>query len=745
VIDSAERPHLLFAAFAEVPGPSAVSARFSQLIASFAEDVEVDAMTLKGRDLAHIQRLGFARMMRVPTHEQPYLERLGTYTRALTRQLSSDPYQLIYAGDVFSAQVAGKQKKSQDFTLVLEINDLPSVTLTARHPLDASAADLEGLQAQWYEVERAALKAADIVVASSREAAKRLSDRVDARKIHLLPRAVDRAVFSPSAERVAGERGPRSVMVLGARQQGGERHQALAVLRRLALLLPVEVEIVLAAQDQHSDELARALEGTGLDGRVRHLDIDSPLRLAKRLNEADVVVVPARRGSVANLGVPHRVLEAMACGCAVVLDGAPSLCKGVVQPGEGIVVPPSTDDVGDAVVALLNDEGRRAAIANTGYAAVDRMDLGDRLTTFAEWMGGLLNTTIVPRMPETTLEALKEMLEPSVVDVEVPVDAPPDEGDATDPEQRRPEAEASHDGERVDLGRFSSDMLLSEEGAALGDKDDLWNGQTEVAGEAPAASPAPAPGGASLPGFYSTETDLRPLVTDIRELKPQTLSSGAFQAINTMEQLQEASTRQAASEVAAAVERERAAQYEEMDVDDDETRSIKKLGNPMVSRDDSERGPKPMIGEHDGLKKPGKLPGHAGGLTPTSLSLAVELDTESALEDAALLPKATDPSMLSSALSESTIRSLVADVDKASDDWAPDTIFDARPVFQSQERGASQDASIPDDRSLETQQTKRNPPSPGPTDSGTKASKVGSLLVDTDGAQASESGEGTGG
>jgi glycosyltransferase involved in cell wall biosynthesis len=753
-MDSAERPHLLFAAFAEVPGPSATSARFSQLIPSFGEDLEVDAMTLKGRDLAHIQRLGFARMMRVPTHDQPYLQRLGTYTRALTRQLSSDPYQLVYAGDVFSAQVAAKQKKAHDFTLILEVSDLPSVSLTARHPVDGSAADLGALQTQWYEMERAALKGADIVVAPSRQAAKRLSDRVDARKIHLLPRAVDRAVFTPSPARVAGASRPPSVMVLGARETGGERHRALGVLRRLSLLLPPEVEIVLAAQGQHSEELARALEGTGLDGRVRHLDVDSPLRLAKRLNEADIVVVPARRGAVASLGIPHRALEAMACGCAVVLDGDPALCKGIVEVGEGILVPEDNEAIAEAIVELLGDEQRRAAIANTGYAAVDRMDLGDRLEAFAAWMSDLLQVTIEPRMPETTLAALKEMLEPSVV-ADAPV-AAVDPAETTDPAQQAEdgEAEAVPDdgGERVDLGRFSSDRILSAEGAALSDESDMWGGQTEVeADEAPAPAADPAdkasPTGArELPGLYSTETDLRPLVTDIRELKPQTLSSGAFQAVNTMEQQQEASTRQAASEVAAAAEKERAVVYEEMDVDDDETRSLPKLGSPIVSRDDSQHRPPSALGEHGGLAPAGQA---SSARPPTSLSLAADLDTESALDDSALAARATDPSMMtSSALSESTIRSLVADVDKASDDWAPDTIFDARPVFQSQERALSRDLGSlerSDADDSDDERTRRNPPSPTATDTATRGPSKGSLLVDADGNAASESGEGSSG
>ena len=77
-----EAPRVLFCAFAEVPGTTSAGTRTAQWLSVFGTK-EMDALAIKGTQAAHIQRLGGARMMRVPnTSGKPLLERLSTYTRA---------------------------------------------------------------------------------------------------------------------------------------------------------------------------------------------------------------------------------------------------------------------------------------------------------------------------------------------------------------------------------------------------------------------------------------------------------------------------------------------------------------------------------------------------------------------------------------------------------------------------------------------------------------------------------------
>ena len=124
-------PHVLFCAFAEVPGASSVGTRTAQWLSVFGNK-EVDALSLKGREAAHIQRLGGARMMRVPnTSGKPFLERLSTYQRALQRQLAGEPYELVWCADLFSAAVVAQSLKEKT-PIVVEISEVPSQTVGGR-------------------------------------------------------------------------------------------------------------------------------------------------------------------------------------------------------------------------------------------------------------------------------------------------------------------------------------------------------------------------------------------------------------------------------------------------------------------------------------------------------------------------------------------------------------------------------------------------------------------------------------
>jgi hypothetical protein len=198
-VSTEQGPKLLFCAFAEVPGPTSAGTRVNQLLGAFSDDFDVDGMTLKGPDLAHIQRLGTARLMRVPIEGKAFLERLASYRRALQRQLSGDRYDLVYCADLFSAAVASAFRETQGFALVVEVTDFPSESFHQRWPVDP---DDNKLRAEWQQSERLALRNATHVIAQSRHAARALSQRVDARRVHLIRRAVDRSMFQPPSMEV---------------------------------------------------------------------------------------------------------------------------------------------------------------------------------------------------------------------------------------------------------------------------------------------------------------------------------------------------------------------------------------------------------------------------------------------------------------------------------------------------------------------------------------------------------------
>lgn len=362
---------VLFCAFAEVPGPSSAGTRTAQWLSVLGHK-EADALCLKGKKDAHIQRYGGARMMRVPnTIDKPFLERLSTYQRALQRQLKGgDTYELVWCADLFSASAAAPHLP-KGTPLVVEIAEVPSLLASARALVGDSA---EEQSAKWLQQEKAAIRAATRVIVPSRHAAKLLSERVDARMMWILPRCVDRSVFSPPTVEVALE-DERRVLVFGGRE-GRLTRAAVSLAHALSSRLAASVRIgILGAPGAADAELRALLEKRGLAERVELTDADSPLAVTAALSLADVVVVPSCAEDEAEpFAIPHRALEAMACGRAVVLTGPDAAFRETGIPGEHYLVAPARDPLrcADVVSGLLGDNARRDALGRAAARHLER-------------------------------------------------------------------------------------------------------------------------------------------------------------------------------------------------------------------------------------------------------------------------------------------------------------------------------------------------------------------------------------
>jgi glycosyltransferase involved in cell wall biosynthesis len=91
-------------------------------------------------------------------------------------------------------------------------------------------------------------------------------------------------------------------------------------------------------------------------------------RAARCLPALDLYVSASRRE-----GLPLAVLEAMACGLAVVATCVPGHVDAVEHGVTGVLVPPDAPEaLGDAVVALLRDGARRQAMGRAGRERVER-------------------------------------------------------------------------------------------------------------------------------------------------------------------------------------------------------------------------------------------------------------------------------------------------------------------------------------------------------------------------------------
>lgn len=438
---------------AEVPGPSAAGVRAEQYLLAFSNDLDLDALSLKGKNLTHIQRVGAARMLRVPVTEavagdgtaarNVFQERLAAFRRALARQLDNDAYDVIVALDLFSAAAAlpsmGKAK------LVIEVSEYPSQSFEAR--FQVSAKD-KATRSEWEASERAAMKAASLVIAPSRQAARHLSERTDPRHIRVVPRMVDTRIFvPPTVEIDLGE--AQRVLFLGGRE-GGVRTSIMQAALKLLGARTADARFVLAGTPTKSDAaITETLSKRGLLERTEFVDASTPQNLQLTLCSADVVVVIS---DDAAWSTPHRALEAMACGRATVVAASEVACRDHITSGQNAVVvgAEAPEEIADAVVDLLADAALRARLGKAAERQALRSDLGVR----AAELGALL-TEATTLTFAASLPPLEEVTQPAPVARAVP--ATPLSTTASPP----PSAKAA------------TPQLASRSSVSLADDDDL--------------------------------------------------------------------------------------------------------------------------------------------------------------------------------------------------------------------------------------------------------------------------------
>ncbi len=416
---SAEKPRLLVCAFAEVPGQSGQGVRAEQLLLGFSQHLDVDAISLKSRNLTHIQRVGAARMLRVPVTEakggegtavrNAFAERLGAYRRALTRQLENDQYDVVYALDLFSAAAAlphlGRAR------LVVEVADVPSISWEARWPV--SLRDRE-TRSEWEQAERAVLMAATLIVAPSRQAARIVSERTeDPRLIRVFPRLVDtRSYAPPTVEVDLGD--THTVAFLGGREGGARTAMLTTTLKLLGARAPEARFLLVGTPGRVDADLRDMLQKRDLRERTTFVDIGTPHELQQAVCGADVAVVIA---DPAALSLPHRALEAMACGRAVVVAAAEAICRDhlVAEQHARIVPPDAPERITEAVCDLFDDITARARLGKAAEKQAARFDLGARLPDLAQMLRDATGVAFGAQLPP-----LEEVTAPAPVARAVP-------------------------------------------------------------------------------------------------------------------------------------------------------------------------------------------------------------------------------------------------------------------------------------------------------------------------------------
>jgi colanic acid biosynthesis glycosyl transferase WcaI len=196
-------------------------------------------------------------------------------------------------------------------------------------------------------------------------------------RIRVIPNFVDTSRITPadpeagSYRREHGLSGKRVVMYAGNVGFSQSLELMVAAARTLRER-PDMADVVFVINGGGSARPSIEEQAAGLDNVV-FVDYQPKERLPEVLAAADVHVVPLRRG-LARASVPSKTYSILAAGRPIVasVDEGTEVARLVEKAGAGLAVPPEDPEAfTEAVVALLEDPDRAAAMGRAGRAFVE--------------------------------------------------------------------------------------------------------------------------------------------------------------------------------------------------------------------------------------------------------------------------------------------------------------------------------------------------------------------------------------
>lgn len=158
-------------------------------------------------------------------------------------------------------------------------------------------------------------------------------------------------------------------------------HNLVEAYIRLCRKTPHEVTLAASGwlgdnNRRYFDEQAGKLKAAGLAAKFEHVDSKDHATKVRFLRSLDVLSVPTTYRESKGL----YVLEAWANGVPVVQPEHGSFPELIARSGGGVLVPPNdADALADALLDLLNDSAKRAALGERGRSAVNNHFTAERM------------------------------------------------------------------------------------------------------------------------------------------------------------------------------------------------------------------------------------------------------------------------------------------------------------------------------------------------------------------------------
>ena len=362
---------VLVTAYAVVPGSSPHAAAVLGLAAALQADMDI--VTLKGETLSHMERVGEARMFRVPVGIGTEQEQRETFCRAVRRQIDAEPYDVVHVRGPIEGLVAAERRGTLGFRFVYEV---------ATFPDESEGASTES---DWATAHQQCLDAADLVIVPTEAEQRSLAARGLGDKLAVVPPGVDVDAFD---WKPAVKHSPARLLYLGSLSADRDVGTLLGAVKRVSRLGPVSLLIAGEHDPDHRSRVRRIVDAFGIGDIVQVRGEPPPTALPSVIAAADVCLAPAAATPrfQEHGDLPQPLLEYMACKRAIVAAGVPGVAEVVRDEKEGLLYPPGDEqDMAQAIVSMLGDDTLRAQTAERAYLrAREHFSAGARRRRLAE-------------------------------------------------------------------------------------------------------------------------------------------------------------------------------------------------------------------------------------------------------------------------------------------------------------------------------------------------------------------------
>lgn len=366
-----QRIRVLATAFAAVPGSSPHGAALLAMAAAIRADL--DLVTLKTETLSHVERMGEARMFRVPTGQVSQHEQRAVFGRAIARQLESEHYDVVHVRGPFEGAVAASKKARLGFQLIYEMATFPDEALGP------------ATEKRWADSHANTMAEADLVLVPTEAAQRALAESVSPERIQVLPPGVDVGVFDWRKTRTVAA--PR-LLYLGSFTADRDLVTLLGAIRRVSKHHSMSALFAGDTDRERRNNLRTMVQAFGLESIVEVRGEPVSRLLPQIIAGASLCVAPAaetpRFQSFGDL--PQPLLEYFACHRPVIAAGVPGVSDVVRDEQEGLLYPPGDENaLVESIQQMWSHAELRDRTTEAGYRKVrDVFSLGARQRRLAD-------------------------------------------------------------------------------------------------------------------------------------------------------------------------------------------------------------------------------------------------------------------------------------------------------------------------------------------------------------------------